>query len=103
MQADLFSSPPPAPPPAARRHDPQTSHDAAVAARDMALRQHEAIVTALRAHGPMGKDGIARRLGLTGVAVARRLPELERVGRVRPTGRTVASDTGRAEREWEAA
>jgi hypothetical protein len=86
--------------PMARRTDPETSHAAAESARELATRHHHAIITALRVHGPMGKDAIARRLGLTGVMVARRLPELERQGRAMPTGRTVTSDTGRQEREW---
>jgi hypothetical protein len=34
--------------------------------------------------------------------VARRLPELVKLGSVRLTGKTVASTTGRAEREYEA-
>lgn len=37
---------------------------------------------------------------LDGVAIARRLPELQRQGLAIPTGRTVPSNTGRAEREW---
>jgi hypothetical protein len=48
----------------------------------------------------MGKDGIAARTGLTGVAVCRRLTELQRMGRAVPTGRVVASAAGRSEREW---
>ena len=96
QQLDLLTTP------RARRYDPATSHQAAESARELALRHHDAIITALRVHGCMGKDGIARRLGLTGVMVARRLPELERQGRAMPTGRTVTSDTGRQEREWQA-
>lgn len=89
--------------PAARNSDPQTSHAAAESARDMALQHYDMIVTVLRVHGPAGKDGIARRTGLTGVAVARRMSELERLGRARTTGNLVESNSGRSEREWEAA
>jgi DNA-binding transcriptional ArsR family regulator len=87
-------------PPAARRTDPATSHAAARSARALAADHHARILDALRRHGRLGKDGIARATGLSGVAVARRLPELERAGLVTPTGRTVESDTGRQEREW---
>ena len=48
----------------------------------------------------MGKDGIAARTNLTGVAVCRRLTELQRMGKIAPTGRVVASAAGRSEREW---
>jgi predicted ArsR family transcriptional regulator len=89
--------------PQARRTDPATSHAAAAAvSRQMRERHHDVIVAALREHGPMGKDGISTRCRLTGVMVARRLPELVKLGSVRLTGKTVASTTGRAEREYEA-
>jgi hypothetical protein len=37
---------------------------------------------------------------LSGVAVCRRLSELQKAGRITPTGRNVQSTAGRAEREW---
>lgn len=89
--------------PLARSTDPATSHAAADAAADLRQRHQELIVDCLRKQGPAGKDGIARRCGITGVAVARRMTELARQGLAEPTGRTVASDTGRQEREWRAA
>lgn len=101
-QLDLLIAPAHRPPPMARRTDPVTSHNAAGSARALAKHHCKAIVLSLWLHGPMGKDAIARRLGLTGVMVARRLPELERQGKAMPTGRTVTSDTGRQEREWRA-
>ena len=85
--------------PQARRTDPETSHAAAESARELATRHQFLIIEALR-FKDSGKDAIARRTGLSGVAVARRLPELERQGKVKPTGRTVKSNTGRSEREW---
>lgn len=91
---------PPEPYPAARRSDPATSHAAAAEAHELRARHHALIVECLREHGPLGKDGIAARARLTGVAVARRTVELERAGAIRPTGRTVLSTAGRAEREW---
>jgi predicted transcriptional regulator len=86
--------------PAARATDPTTSHQAAAQARQLAADHHRIILAALEAHGPLGKDGIASRTSLTGVAVCRRLTELQRMGRVTLTGRNVQSTAGRAEREW---
>ena len=87
--------------PLARNSDPITSHAAADQAQAMRHAHHTAILGALRT-GAMGKDDIAHFTALTGVQIARRLPELQKLGLVRPTGRTVRSDTGRQEREWEA-
>lgn len=86
--------------PLARNTDPATSHAAAMAAGAFAHDHKAMILAALVAHGPMGKDAIARATGLTGVAVARRLPEMLDLGMAAPTGRRVPSDTGNAEREW---
>ena len=86
--------------PAARASDPVTSHQAAAQARELAQQHHRIILAALEQHGPMGKDGIAARTNLTGVAVCRRLTELQRMGKIAPTGRTVLSTAGRHEREW---
>lgn len=88
--------------PQARRTDPATSHAAAAQARDLQARHHRIILACLAEHGPLGKDGIASRTSLTGVAVCRRLDELRRAGKIEPTGRTVQSTAGRAEREWRA-
>ena len=89
-----------APAPAARRRDPETSHQAAAQAKELAARHHRVILYVLREHGPRGKDGIAKLAMLEGVQVARRLSELHKAGKVVPTGATVQSDTGRGEREW---
>lgn len=87
--------------PAARRSDPPTSHDAAARARELAAAHQRTILTCLSTHGPLGKDGIGARTLLTGVAVCRRLIELERMGVIRQTGKLVLSTAGRNEREWE--
>ena len=68
----------------------------------MQAQHHAIIVGCLKRHGALGKDGIAARTGLTGVAVARRTAELLRAGLIRPTGKNVLSTAGRPEREWEA-
>lgn len=87
--------------PAARRRDPETSHQAAAQAKEMAVRHHKIILDCLKEHGPLGKDGISWQTGLSGVAVARRTVELQRMGLIRLTGRKVPSTAGRDEREWE--
>jgi hypothetical protein len=89
--------------PQARRSDPPTSHQAAASARELQAQHHQVIVACLKRHGALGKDGIAARTGLTGVAVARRTAELQRAGLIQPTGKTVLSTAGRPEREWKAA
>ena len=88
--------------PLARNIDPITSHAAADQAQAMRKQHHAAILACLYTIGPMGKDGIGSFTRLSGEQVCRRLPELQKLGLVRPTGRTVRSDTGRQEREWEA-
>lgn len=84
----------------ARSTDPETSHLAANAARELAQQHSAAILKCLTQHGPMGKDGIAMHTGIDGVAVCRRLPELQRDGLAQPTGNNVVSSSGRQEREW---
>lgn len=68
--------------PLARRTDPETSHEAAARAAQFQCRHIALIYCALKDHGPMNKDGIARRTGLDAVAVARRGKEMERAGLV---------------------
>lgn len=101
LQLDIFGGAMPAPP-MDRGSDPITSHLAAASAADLQQRHHDLIVRCLKSHGALGKDGIAARTRLDGVAVCRRLVELQRLGRARLTGRCVQSTAGRAEREWEA-
>jgi hypothetical protein len=87
--------------PRARNSDPATSHMAAAAvtsADDHYTRIHEALMV----FGPAGKDKIAALAGLDPSQVARRLPEMRRLGLVGLTGETVQSNSGRAEREWQA-
>jgi len=86
--------------PMARRTDPVTSHLAAAQAKEMAAKHHRTILACLEAHGALGKDGIASRTQLTGHAVGKRLCELERMGLICTTGKTVLSTSGRQEREW---
>lgn len=84
----------------ARESDPLTSHKAAEAIKEVAPQHMELIYNCLLEHGPLGKDGIANRTGLDPNQVARRLPELQKLGVVATTGQTVYSNSGRSEREW---
>lgn len=86
----------------ARRTDPETSVAAARAAVVFTGTHCERIHAALTALGPMTKDEIARRTGLTSVQVDRRLPDLEEAGKAEPTGDVRNSDSGRPERVWRA-
>jgi hypothetical protein len=87
--------------PRARTRDPVTSHLAA-AQLTTAASHYAAIHDALTLYGPAGKDRIAVLAGLDPSQVARRLPEMRRLGLVGLTGETVQSRSGRAEREWQA-
>ena len=83
----------------ARSLDPVTSHAAAEQV-DFASQHFDKIVDCLQRFGARGKDGIAELTGLDGNQVARRLPELAKIGLVELTGRVTKSKSGRAEREW---
>jgi predicted transcriptional regulator len=83
-----------------RTSDPITSYEAADSAKDLASKHFCMIVDALKAHGSLGKDGIAQHSGLESNQVARRLNELSNMNLIELTGRTVKSKSGRIEREW---
>jgi hypothetical protein len=85
--------------PRARTRDPVTSHLAA-AQVTTATDHYTAIHEALILFGPSGKDRIASLAGLDPSQVARRLPEMRKLGLVDLTGGTVQSRSGRQEREW---
>jgi predicted transcriptional regulator len=82
--------------------DPVTSYEAADAAKDLAAKHFSTIVDCLKAHGALGKDGIAKHSGLEANQVARRLNELLKLGLIELTGSKVKSKSGRNEREWRA-
>lgn len=83
-----------------RKDDPQTSKDAGQSITMVAPKHYQTIHEALKDNGPMGKDGIAYVTGLDGNQIARRLPEMQKLGMVKLTGQTVESLSGRKEREW---
>ena len=83
-----------------RKTDPQTSHDAAEQAQQMADKHFAKIHYALAKYGPMGKDGISSKTGLDSAQVSRRLPEMQKLGLVMLTGGFARSYANRKEREW---
>ena len=85
----------------ARRSDPETSHAAGKRAAQFRSDHHRRILAALA----MSSGTIYELAVLTGidhVAVARRLPELERIGQAMPTGSTKPGPTGTKCRVWQA-
>ncbi len=85
--------------PRVRKSDPMTSYESADNAENFADKHYEKILSALVV--PMGKDAIARKTGLDKNQVSRRMPELQRLGKVELTGMKVKSDSGLPEREWQ--
>jgi predicted ArsR family transcriptional regulator len=88
--------------PRVRDADSLTSAQSADEAAKFSAQHGEIIVQALVAYGSMGKDQIAEATYLDGNQVARRMKELETLGLVQLTGRTVKNKSGRQEREWAA-
>jgi len=88
--------------PRVRKTDPETSFQAAESIKPVAERHFQVILGCLQAHGALGKDGIASLTNLDGNQVARRLNEMQKIGLIHLTGKTVKSNSGRSEREWSA-
>ena len=88
--------------PRVRTTDPETSFQAAESIKPVAERHFQVILECLQAHGALGKDGIASFTNLDGNQVARRLNEMQKIGLIHLTGKTVKSNSGRSEREWSA-
>jgi predicted ArsR family transcriptional regulator len=84
----------------ARGMDPQTSADAAARVDEFG-HKHFAVILRALAVGPQTIYEIAARTDLSHIAVARRLPELERLGRAQPTDETRLGSSGRMCRVWE--
>ncbi len=94
-ELDLFT-------PLARTSDSETSKAAGRSMRRGAPAQREQIVNALRAHGPMNYWQIDNVMAWQHPTAARRMRELIRRGRVRDTGRTSPTETGRNATLYEA-
>jgi len=88
--------------PRVRKTDPVTSHEAAEAIKPVASQHHQTILECLQKYGALGKDGISALTSLDSNQVARRLNEMQKIGLIHLTGKTVKSNSGRNEREWSA-
>lgn len=93
LDPDLFNR--------SRKYDPHTSKEAEQTIKKTAQVHAELIYDCLKQHGAMGKDKIKTICNFKDAStVTRRLPELQALGLVEPTGKVVLSDSGRNEREW---
>lgn len=88
--------------PRARKLDPTTSQEAAQSIKEVAQNHMQIIHDCLHEHGCLGKDQISLLTKLEPSQVARRLPEMQKMGLVQLTGKTVSSSSNRQEREWKA-
>jgi len=86
--------------PRVRKTDPETSFQAAESIKPVVNQHYQVILECLQTYGALGKDGIASLTNLDGNQVARRLNEMQKIGLIQLTGKTVKSDSGRSEREW---
>ena len=86
--------------PRVRKTDPVTSFQAADSIKPVAPKHYSVIVDCLETYGPLGKDGISAMTNLDSNQVARRLNEMNKLGLIKLTGKTVRSNSCREEREW---
>jgi len=86
--------------PRVRTTDPLTSFEAAESIKPVVNKHYEIILECLQTYGALGKDGISSLTKLESNQVARRLNEMQKIGLIYLTGRTVKSNSGRNEREW---
>lgn len=83
----------------ARASDPQTSHEAAQQAVDMATQQLDRVYYALTSE-PLGAEQVAQRCGLPAYTVRKRLPELQRLNLAAVCSPRHRTSSGRMERTW---
>jgi len=83
----------------ARGTDPVTSHEAGSKAEATFAHTHELRILAALGSGPAGSSELGDRLGLSNVAVARRMKRLRDLGRIEPDGLTV-NTRGNRETRW---
>lgn len=86
--------------PRVRKTDPVTSFEAAESIKPAVSKHYEIILECLQKYGPLGKDGISSLTKLESNQIARRLNEMQKIGLIKLTGKTVKSDSNRNEREW---
>ena len=87
--------------PRVRTTDPLTSFEAAESIKPVVNKHYDIILECLQTYGALGKDGISSLTKLESNQVARRLNEMQKIGLIHLTGKTVKSNSGRNEREWE--
>lgn len=85
--------------PRARDSDPLTSHEAADMVANLAATHHRILLDAL-GRGAASAEQIGDITGIPAYAVRKRLPELQRVGFIAPTGGMRKTRSGRSERVW---
>jgi hypothetical protein len=88
--------------PRVRTTDPLTSFEAAELIKPVVNKHYDIILECLQTYGALGKDGISSLTKLENNQVARRLNEMQKIGLIHLTGKTVKSNSGRNEREWSA-
>ena len=88
--------------PRVRTTDPLTSFEAAEAIKPVVNKHYDIILECLPTYGALGKHGISSLTKLESNQVARRLNEMQKIGLIHLTGKTVKSNSGRNEREWSA-
>lgn len=86
----------------ARNTDQITSHMAAARVGEFRESHQQRILACLKDSGPSGAEGISYLTDIEAYSIRKRLPELEREGFVRTTGKLLKTISGRHEREWEA-
>jgi hypothetical protein len=85
----------------ARASDPETSKEAARSMRESAATECAKVLDGLtRAGGKAGAEQIGELCGLAAYVVRKRTPILERAGKVRRTGETRTTSTGKPEQVW---
>lgn len=85
----------------ARGSDPETSHEAAGRIKDFAGGHYALVLGSIGLHGPQTIYELASSTRLSHVQVARRTAELHDAGRIKPSGATRKSPSGRQCRVWE--
>jgi len=85
-----------------RADGPDTSADAALAARDLAEAQKARILIAIKNHGPMTSHEIARHVNLHAHQVGKRTPDLVADRLIEDSGARRLTPSGRMATVWRA-
>ena len=82
-----------------RSTDPSTSHEAAKRVSEFSAQMYKRIMNALE-QGEGTYEELSVRMDARLDQLSKRLPEMERLGLIEPTGRTKAGSSGRQQRIW---